>query len=78
MRQVTNTKLFSHPKYPCGVWVVDFDDHSRIAVEGLRITFRMMLGKMVSCGVPLAEREPDHPEKAPLQSFRFWCAELVL
>ena len=33
MRQVTNTKLFSHPKYLCGVWVVDFDDHSRIAVD---------------------------------------------
>jgi hypothetical protein len=27
----------------------------------------MMLGTMVSCGVPLAEREPDRPEKAPLQ-----------
>jgi hypothetical protein len=33
MRQVTTTKLFSHPRYPCGVWVVDFDDHSRIAVD---------------------------------------------
>jgi hypothetical protein len=33
MRQVTNTKLFSHPRYPGGVWVVDFDDHSRIAVD---------------------------------------------
>jgi hypothetical protein len=33
MRQITTTKLFSHPRYPSGVWVVDVDDHSRIAVD---------------------------------------------
>jgi hypothetical protein len=33
MRQITATTLCPYPNYPNGIWVVSFDDRSRIVVD---------------------------------------------
>lgn len=61
MRRVVSVELHLHPKYPMPLWLVEFDDGSRVAVDVTRAVFshEKTEERIKSAALKYSEANPD-------------------